>query len=536
MIIKELGINKNKPKGKKAYTNKNAARLAIDYILDEANRNISEKSTSDLMHYATDKTLDSWYVNLPNDKDLAIKSMQATQAMNSRAGECRLYHYMFSFRESEKPSKEAIADMERQISDKLGYKEHQRTIAIHNDTNNYHVHVVINKVHPKTYQNVTPYYSQFKMDEMARKLEIQYDLIRDNHIDFNERKNKNHKAIDFEAHTGIESFTTYLQKELKNKALQVNNWNELHKIAKNMGVVVKLQGAGLVFKSIDSKITVKASSVDRLLAKSKLENKLGAFVEYTKNGTSENIKNDIQTIYVPKPLHQSFKRDALWLAYQEKEQIKQTALADILAKIKQDYTKDKQILKDNINAQRNNLKQIKMSASEKSLKNNVLTLEAKKAFDACYNSYFENRKKAYIMHSKQNWLSYLIDEAKQNNSVAIEILQSKERKLQLDKGMQNKIESLNLNNRHHCEGKGNISKNGDIFYKTNDDGCFKINAEGIFVIKPTEQACKQAIDYAKKSYGNDLNVKGSQQFLHTIAEYAKKQNVCVHHKNNELER
>lgn len=56
-----------------------------------------------------------------------------------------------------------------------------------------------------------------------------------------------------------------LKKEIKEKALNADTWQELHKQAWKFGTVVKLQGNGLVFKSTNSKITVKASDVDRKL-------------------------------------------------------------------------------------------------------------------------------------------------------------------------------------------------------------------------------------------------------------------------------
>ncbi|MFM2345156.1 MAG: hypothetical protein RLZZ210_1769 [Pseudomonadota bacterium] len=318
------------------YKNKYGTKNAVEYIADKAIENMT--------NYAANKTEKAWYINLPQDKELAIAKMQNTQAMNTTTTSSKIYHYTVSFPDGEKPNDKIMLDIEKNISEALGYKDYQRVIAIHDDTGHYHMHIVVNTIHPTKYINRnSPSNDYYIRNDVMRVLEKKHNLTVDNGIEQKSQRqeNKNHKAIDFEAHTGLESFTTYLKKEIKENALNANNWQELHKLAKKVGVIAKLQGNGLVFKSINSKVTVKASTVDRKLSKSNLEQKLGIFTEFqqTKNTKTSleaqnykkvdqgiqtyniNQNNAIKSIieqeknYTPKPIHKN--ADNLWQRYLE---------------------------------------------------------------------------------------------------------------------------------------------------------------------------------------------------------------------------
>ncbi len=57
---------------------------------------------------------------------------------------------MVSFREGERPTREQLADIEDRLCGALGFAEHQRVSAVHQNTDNWHMHIAINKVHPRT--------------------------------------------------------------------------------------------------------------------------------------------------------------------------------------------------------------------------------------------------------------------------------------------------------------------------------------------------------------------------------------------------
>ncbi len=81
----------------------------------------------------------------------AIHEIEATQALNLRAQGDRTYHLLISFPAGEVPSNEVLKDIEDRICASIGYGAHQRISVVHYDTDNFHIHVGINKIHPTRY-------------------------------------------------------------------------------------------------------------------------------------------------------------------------------------------------------------------------------------------------------------------------------------------------------------------------------------------------------------------------------------------------
>ena len=86
----------------------------------------------------------------------AALEVYATQAQNKRATSDKTYHIIISFRAGEHPSDQALREIEQKVCAGLGYAEHQRISAVHHDTDNLHIHVAINKIHPERLTIHTP--------------------------------------------------------------------------------------------------------------------------------------------------------------------------------------------------------------------------------------------------------------------------------------------------------------------------------------------------------------------------------------------
>jgi hypothetical protein len=56
----------------------------------------------------------------------------------------------------------------------LGFKEHQYVLVAHDDKKHFHIHAMVNKVHPETYRAHTPTYSWLTLDGAVRHLEAKY--------------------------------------------------------------------------------------------------------------------------------------------------------------------------------------------------------------------------------------------------------------------------------------------------------------------------------------------------------------------------
>ena len=92
------------------------------------------------------------------DPAMVVAEIKATQARNTRSKTDKTYHLVISFPPGERPEAGVLRYIEEQLCTSIGFQEHQRISAVHTDTDHLHVHVAINKVHPKSFSNIEPYF------------------------------------------------------------------------------------------------------------------------------------------------------------------------------------------------------------------------------------------------------------------------------------------------------------------------------------------------------------------------------------------
>lgn len=162
------------------------SRLAR-YVVD-ARGQIEPESWTRTADYILDNTNDGAKVggvrvtNCGTDDpaEAAIK-VRLTQAQNTRSKSDKSYHLVFSFPAGERPALETLHKIEDALVEAIGMADHQRISAVHTDTDNLHVHVAINKVHPATFRNVEPFYDKQRLMEACERLEVIHGLQRTNH-------------------------------------------------------------------------------------------------------------------------------------------------------------------------------------------------------------------------------------------------------------------------------------------------------------------------------------------------------------------
>lgn len=116
-----------------------------------------------------------------DDPAAATALIECIQTANTRSKTDKTYHLVFSFPPGEEPALEILHAIEDQLCASIGYAGHQRISAVHIDCDHLHVHVAINKVHPKGYQNIEPYFDKKKLMEECDLIERKYKLTRTNH-------------------------------------------------------------------------------------------------------------------------------------------------------------------------------------------------------------------------------------------------------------------------------------------------------------------------------------------------------------------
>ena len=116
---------------------------------------------------------------LSDDLDCAIAEMQVVQNMNHKCKEDKkTYHLVISFHKDdlEKLDSHKLHDIEDRVVKSLGFQDCQRVSVIHGDTDEPHIHVAINTIHPKTFRRMNTWQDQVTMRKICKEIEREYGL------------------------------------------------------------------------------------------------------------------------------------------------------------------------------------------------------------------------------------------------------------------------------------------------------------------------------------------------------------------------
>jgi hypothetical protein len=264
-----------------------------------------------------------------DDLGIAVKEIMATQALNKTARTDLNYHLVVSFPAGERPTREQLENIEQELCDAIGMGDHQRIAAVHQNTDNWHMHVAINRVHPQTLRAIEPHQDYPKMQAACIELEIKHDLTRDNHGRAAERSLRG-KAADMEAHSGRISFARWMAENaaapIIARSAAARSWSDLHAAMADYGLVIKPRGAGLII-SADDRVRIKASAIDRSLSIKALTDRFGPY----EPPAPELSEREPIMRYTAMPRGAS---PGLWEKYQQERQQAQEAKAAAAAALR----------------------------------------------------------------------------------------------------------------------------------------------------------------------------------------------------------
>ena len=248
--------------------------------------------------------------NCQSDRhEAASLEMLNTQSLNTRAQSDKTYHLIISFRPGEMPSAATLRAIEARVCHRLGFREHQRVSVLHHDTNNVHLHLAINKIHPTGYTLHEPYKAYRAFGELCDSLEEVFHLEHDNHQI--RKTGGENRASDMERQAGTESLIGWMQRECLDELRSADTWSALHQVLRQHGLAIQPRGQGLVIT--DGKgIYVRASSVARDLSKVSLERRLGRFQPPGPIQTAKPTRR-----YEPTPVRSRMDTRALYERYQQ---------------------------------------------------------------------------------------------------------------------------------------------------------------------------------------------------------------------------
>nr|WP_072312126.1 TraI/MobA(P) family conjugative relaxase [Desulfovibrio sp. G11] len=334
-----------------------------------------------------------------DDYELAIREVADTQALNTRTTQEKTYHMIVSFHPEDetKLTPELFKVIEKRFAQALGLSEHQRHCGVHINTENMHMHIAYNLIHPEKLTRVEPWRDYIKRDKLCRELEKEYGLVIDNGRDQAREKSLGGKAAALEAHTGRQSFEGYArdQGEVILAMLEkARTWEDVHQAFARHGLELKRRGAGLVVKNRHGRHVAKASAAHRELSLKKLEARFGAFQ------ASRETMPESELSYGAAPLQKAPNRNQLWQEFQQQYMRRKSSLEAI----RQKWAEKRKELEHRPIARRTRTNLMKLT----------------RQYEA------EELHAARMQAGGGNWLDFLRQEATKGDDAALAVLRSRQ--------------------------------------------------------------------------------------------------------------
>ena len=478
----------------------------------------------------------------------ATHEIEATQHQNQRALGDKTYHLLISFPNGEMPLPEVLKDIEDRVCASIGYAEHQRVSVIHYDTDNFHIHVGINKIHPIHYTLHEPFLAYKKLAEIAIKLELEHGLQQTNHIP--RKIGSENRADDMEHHAGVESLLGWIKRECMTQIQNAQSWAELHQVMQENGLELHERGQGLVITD-GAELGVKASSVSRDFSKAKLEQRYGVFESQTRSHTAakqqtskrpgvakigqkppprsqhrlhrlgqiEEMRMDNGNVYSSQPIITKFNTVELYAKYQAEQN---NAGASRSADLAQARTQKNKLIESAMRTGRLKRAAIKLlqgAGVNKKVLYALTSKTLKSDIEKTNKQYLKDREIIYEKYQQRAWADWLKQKATEGEQDALTALRSREAR-QILKG--NIITGNKKSNSNPVADipHDNITKTGTIIYRVGacairDDGDFFKISRG-----SSKDGLEAALHMAIQRYGECITVNGSEQFKDQIATIA----------------
>ena len=220
--------------------------------------------------------------------DTAAAEMKGVESLNPRCNDA-VFHYELAWPPGECPSRAEWVDSALYTLNQLGFKEHQYVLVAHDDKKHFHIHAMVNKVHPETYRAHTPTYSWLTLDGAVRHLEAKYGwshtlgpmrwdeasqqavrMSRSERIALRSAQQQpTGAAAQYEHYHDEESLQTYVRREVAPHVRtlltrQSASWEALHTLLAKFHLrMEKGESGGYTVLAIDHNLRVKASDVFR---------------------------------------------------------------------------------------------------------------------------------------------------------------------------------------------------------------------------------------------------------------------------------
>ncbi len=295
----EVELAADGPPPSKARTLSQAPTLGSVGVVRWPEREKEHAKVRDAANHERDPARPAMFTNCLSMRT-ADAEMKAVSDMCSRAKD-PVYHALLSWRPGERPTDAQMFEAGQAAMKALGMEGHQYVFAVHRDTGNDHLHMLINRVNPETYKAVYPSRDFYKLDRVCREVELaqgwehdkgQYAVIDRDGQKAIVRANKETrmqekrptKARDMEEVGGQESLFSYARGEPREAVAALlkdprTTWQDLHGTLARHGLELREKGQGLAIhdKAHPEQTPIKASDMHEGLGKGKLVKRLGEY-------------------------------------------------------------------------------------------------------------------------------------------------------------------------------------------------------------------------------------------------------------------
>jgi hypothetical protein len=256
-------------------------------------RRDGKSSFRDLVSYCTakdpTKILHVGYQNVMSPETAAIE-MEALATDNTRCKD-PVFHMILAWREMEMPTAKQVDEAVQIALKELDLQGCQALWALQSDTQNRHVHIVVNRIDPDTGKVITPAngWTYKALERAARKIEFAqgweseqsgfYSVAGDGKLverDRREEPSISASARDGEAHSAIKSAERIAQEIAAPILSEAKSWKELHERLAEQGISFDAKGSGAILHV--GEIVVMASKASRDASMSKFTARLGDYI------------------------------------------------------------------------------------------------------------------------------------------------------------------------------------------------------------------------------------------------------------------
>ena len=274
MIVKEA----DNPK--KSSSKSGRVRGLAKYICNPETVNFSEKCTySNAIGFISD-------TKNGQQAEMLSLSLEAVRSKDT------IKHYIFSWKEGEYPSHKQIDEIVSILLRETGLEGHQSIYGLHQDTDNIHLHIMLNRVHPDTLKlveinqgfDIEPLHRVVAIIEhkqgWSREKNGRYFVLENgdicrSYIDVEASPEPGQNHRDREHRTGEKSAQRIAIEVAIPVLKNANSWRELHEDLSRHGISYQRVAKGAVVAVSDIKF--KSSALGASVSFSRLQERLGNF-------------------------------------------------------------------------------------------------------------------------------------------------------------------------------------------------------------------------------------------------------------------